>query len=152
MHFIKRFLMALGAFALVGFGLSSYAGYQAYRATGRHEVYIKEFLGSFSETWKVAPVADYLGEPVRTDLSKASTTHGWSGISQLGRLVALDPLQRHLRLSRADRSVSSYVLKGTFENGSAMIQIAILDQAGTQKIIAFRLVLDKPADGKRLAL
>jgi hypothetical protein len=147
---LKKLLMALGGILLLAVVLFGWLGWRSAQFKAQQEPFVTAFVTDLSRRWDVADVdtrtADALVEQVRTPQGQ----HLLKQFRQLGTLQSVRDfeLRNYYAGTEGQRGVFSF--KGTFENGSAVVDITLVERGDSTRVIGFYISGTRSNRGKLL--
>jgi hypothetical protein len=145
---MKKFLMVLGTVFLVlivlGAGVVGYAIYMGTQLDASSKAYVDESVPAIATDWSKDELVKRASPQLRKQASDVQIEQLCSTLAnKLGTFKSYDGAKgdSSINFTSADGKVitASYIAKATYEYGKAEIQIKLIQEAGSWKILGFHV-------------
>jgi hypothetical protein len=147
---LKKLLMSLGAIFLLAVIFVGWLGFRSAQFRARQEPFVTAFVMDLSKRWDVADVytrtADALVEQVRTPQGQQLLNQ----FRRLGTLKSVRDFELRNYYSGNDGQRGVFSFNGTFENGSAVVDITLIERGDSTRVIGFYIYGTRSQRGKLL--
>jgi hypothetical protein len=137
MRVLKNILIGLGAVFVVVIALLAWIGASSSQFRKEQAPFVETFVTDLSKRWNIADVYDRLANPEQTDTPQArELLHQFK---QLGALQSIHDLNLRSYITNNKGRTGLFSLKGTFENGEAIVTVTIVKNEGAVRVLGFYL-------------
>ena len=139
MRVLKNILIGLGVLFLVVIALLAWTGVSSSQFRKEQAPFVETFVTDLSKRWDIADVYDRMANPFIEQVSTPQAQQLLHQFKQPGALTSIHDVELQSYNSNNNVRTGLFSFKGTFENGEAVINIAIVKKDGAVRVLGFYL-------------
>jgi hypothetical protein len=139
MKILKNILAVLGLLVVILIGLAVFTGYSSEAFKQENAPFVESYVRDFSQNWSLSDVE---GRSTNEFLTQIATPQGKAAIRAFrtfGRLEAISDLEMPRYFSGTNGTSAVFQFKGRFSNGSAVVEIEVMQHGGKVRVQRIRL-------------
>jgi hypothetical protein len=137
MRVLKNILIGLGSLFLVIIALVAWTQVSSREFRNEQAPFVETFVTDLSRRWDLADVHDRLADSYIKQASTPQVQQLLHQFKQLGALKSVHDLELRSYSAINNRQIGNFSFKGIFENGEAVVNVAIAKKAGPVRVLGF---------------
>jgi len=139
MRVVKNILIGLGVLFLVVLALLSWVGVSSSHFRKEETPFVEKFVKDLSKRWDTADVYDRMTSDFIIQAGTPQAQQLLHQFKELGALKSVQDLELLGYKSFNTERSGVFSFKGTFENGTGVVQVTIVKKEGAVHVIGFFL-------------